>query len=611
MASQQFHSRDILFSPEAFWFGSEQHPLLGWFHPANRREAGGSRRCGVLLCAPFGHEYMVSYLSYKHLAQQLSRAGYDVLFFDYNNSGDSADLDGPQLQIWQQNIRSAARQLQQLSDCQQLVLFGLRLGGLLAGSLADELQAAGLILFAPVISGRAYSRELQVLRQMSGLTQEAGSDLPAHRRISDDELTGYHFSAETKAALSKLDLSKLAAPNAPVLVIARDDVAGQEARLAEAWQSERLSLQQTAGYAAMMTEDAHDSQPPLAVWNAILGWLDQHFSLTEALPASPLNPADQLGRQAAIAVGQQSIVEQAVLFDGLSGILSHPAGGCNNHLPAVVLVNIGANHRVGNHRLYVNLARQLGLAGFTVLRFDKSGIGHSKATPEGRENDVYAEAGLQDLNSATEFLRSAFRFEQFILGGLCSGAYFAYLAALQNPHIKGVILMNQLVYHWRAGDTLEKRKQESIKSSHFYARAIRDPETWKRLLRGQIQFRQISMKLSQRIGKRLHLLSQAYLNRFAKNPVFLGKVARHFHHLEKRGTEILMIMDAADSSVDLMTENFGRHGVLLGNSERIRLEIFSGSDHTFTPLWAQQHVIQTISRHLQQRFAPDRADSEK
>ena len=131
------------------------------------------------------------------------------------------------------------------------------------------------------------------------------------------------------------------------------------------------------------------------------------------------------------------------------------------------------------------------------------------------------------------------------------------------------------------------------------------------MLRGQIQFRQIFIKMSQRITKRLHILSQAFITKFVESHHFLGKVARQFRQMEARGTEILMIMDAGDSSVDLMTENFGRHGMLLGKSPRIRLEIFKGSDHTFTPQWAQQHVIGLITTHLIKRFQVDSVNAEK
>ena len=608
MASQLYPSKDILFTPQALWFGDTHAPLLGWYHPARKRDIGGSRQCGVVLCPPFGHEYMVSYLSYKHLANTLAKAGFDVLFFDYNNSGDSANAEGDRVAVWQANIRAAASQLRQLAGIDQICLFGLRLGALLAASVASDVQASALILFAPAVSGRAYCRELQVLRSMSALpstpqTPQATSSTTTSasgQQVSDDELTGYEFSAATRSSISKLDMLKMPAPDSAVLVIARDDVQGQEEKLTTSWSqtNRRVHLSSSGGYAAMMQADAHETCVPDDLWSEVAAWLTPLFDIETQPQSNEL----QLETTASFEINQQMIVEKLVSFDELVGIVSLPDGGHSRSLPAILLTNIGANHRVGNHQLYVNLARSLAAVGFTVLRFDKSGIGYSKASPQGKENDVYADSGVADMQSAMAFMCNTYGIENFVAGGLCSGAYFCYLSALTESKIKGLILMNQLVYHWNEGDSLDTRKKESIKSTHFYVKAIRDLHTWKRVLRGQVKFRQIFIKLSQRISKRLHILSQAFITKFIESHHFLGKVARQFRQMEARGTEILMIMDAGDSSVDLMTENFGRHGVLLGKSPRVRLEILRGTDHTFTPQWAQHHVIKLITTHLQMRF---------
>nr|WP_246447322.1 alpha/beta fold hydrolase [Undibacterium jejuense] len=562
---------------------------------------------------------MVSYLSYKHLANTLAKAGFDVLFFDYNNSGDSANLDGDRVAIWQSNISAAATQLRQIAGIEHIALFGLRLGALLAASVATDIQASALVMLAPAVSGRAYCRELQVLRNMSSLhstsaAAPAEQSTPAEKtepeqQISDDEITGYEFSAEMRSSIGKLDMLKMPAPDMPVLIMSRDDVAGQEEKLANSWNQSNphLHLSSSPGYADMMKPDAHDTKVPEEIWLEVAAWLAPLFDIQPV----PINEKINLETAITLQIDAQVITENLVSFEEMVGVVSRPVNSVSLTLPTVLLTNIGANHRVGNHQLYVKLARELAANGFTVLRFDKAGIGYSKATPEGKENDVYANGGVNDMRSAMQFMRIAFGSELFVIGGLCSGAYFCYLTAMEEASVKGIILMNQLVYHWNEGDSLEARRKESIKSTHFYVKAIRNLHTWKRVLRGEIQFRQIFVRLSQRVTKRLHILSQAFITKFIESHHFLGKVARQFRQMEARGTEILMIMDAGDSSVDLMTENFGRHGVLLGKSPRVRLEILKGADHTFTPRWAQKRVISVITTHLQKRFQAASANVEK
>ncbi|MEB0138979.1 MULTISPECIES: serine aminopeptidase domain-containing protein [unclassified Undibacterium] len=591
--SQLYPSQDLLSRAQACWFGDPAAALLAWFHPAQRRSAGGTRACGVVLCPPFGHEYLVAYRAYKHLTEQLAQAGFDVLFFDYHNSGDSADLSGERSAQWQADISSAAQHLRTLAGVEQIALFGLRLGALLAASVASEIGAAALLLQAPVVSGRAYCRELQILKSTSSAQHDR-----EHEAESTDEFGGYLLCAASRQRLSTYSLLTMDAPSMPTLILGRDDLAGSEQKLARHWQEQGvdLTLEQSPGYAAMMPADAHESAVPVQLWQNLRDWLSARFTLQHTAATLP----HALRRSAVIDASGAAVGEDLVEFAGLVGVVSRAAGHASTALPgtlpAIILTNIGANHRVGNHRLYVQLARQLAVRGFIVLRFDKAGIGYSRATPEGLENQVYADSGDEDMRHAMEFMRSAFRSNSFVLGGLCSGAYFACRAGLSDERVRGLILMNQLVYQRTVG------RSERIKSTHFYAAALRDPQTWKRLLCGQVQWRQIVVKLSLRVVRRLHTKAQLLLTKFLHNPRFLGRTAHQLRALEARGSMILMIMDAGDSSVDLMTENFGRHGSLLGDGDGIHIEILKGADHTFTPLWAQRQVLHLICDQLSQRF---------
>ncbi|PXX41947.1 alpha/beta superfamily hydrolase [Undibacterium pigrum] len=580
--------------------------MLGWYHPARVRDAGGSRQCGVVLCPPFGHEYMVSYLSYKHLANHLAKAGFDVCFFDYNNSGDAVDVDidgGDRVALWQENIRQAARQLRQMAGVEHITLFGLRLGALLAGTVAADIDARALMLMAPVISGRAYAREMLVLRNMSSLQPEVYPEqtIDPNQVATDDELTGYEFTAATRSSLGKLDLSKLPAPAMPVFLQQRDDIIGQDNKLVQAWHhhDHALHLSDLPGYAAMMREDAHDTVVPVAIWQAMQTWLERYFPLREA--AGRELPAYR--HTASIRLGNSVVMEELVDFEGMSGIVSRQASIDARALPCVILCNIGANHRVGNHRLYVTLARSLASQGFCVLRFDKSGIGYSRMTPDDKENDVHSVSGVDDLSSAMYFMQGKYHSPSFVLTGLCSGAYLAYLSALRDERVSGLVLINQLTYRWREGDTIEGRKKATIKSTHFYVQALAKGGTWKRVIKGQVDFRQIGSNLLRRIGKRLRTQWQLLSTTLMHNNLFIGQVARNLRNLEARGTELVLIYEASDTAVDIMTEQFGRHAKLLGSSERICLKFFNGADHTFTPRWSQLAVVDFIGKQLLHRFS--------
>ena len=74
-----------------------------------------------------------------------------------------------------------------------------------------------------------------------------------------------------------------------------------------------------------------------------------------------------------------AFTEHVVAFgkrQSLVGVLSRPTRPVPD-APAIVILNTGIVHRVGHHRMYVLIARQLAAAGHPVLRFDFSGIGDS------------------------------------------------------------------------------------------------------------------------------------------------------------------------------------------------------------------------------------------
>lgn len=590
--------------PQAFWFGDEP-PLLGWYHPA---AAAHARDCGVVLCPPFGHEYMVSYLSYKHLATRLAEHGLAVCFFDYDGSGDSGDSDAARVATWQANIRAAADQLRQLSGCTHIALFGMRLGALLAASVAAELNAAALMLLAPVTSGRAYVRELQVLRSMSPIQANPADPANPTHCPGDDELTGYDWQEQTRTDLARLDLLKIARPHIPVLLQARDDISGSEARLAHAWHSDdhSLLLSTRPGYAAMMTEDAHLTTVPHALIAEAQEWLCSHFPVKKN--SGGVMPVPLLPSSARIVYGAHSLREDLVYFAGMAGVLCRPAGVLSGHPACVILTNIGANHRVGNHRIYVTLARTLAAHGFAVLRFDKTGIGYSQKTPQGHENEVHDLCGVDDLAHAMSFLQQYCDARRFVLGGVCSGAYLSYRTAIADPRVAGLILINQLTYNWHVGDNVEVRRRNTIKSTDFYLRAAIERDTWKRVLTGKVAARQIAAKLLQRFAKRLGAQSKAALGKFLRNHRLLGPVARQFRALEKRGTELLFIFDADDSAIDLMNLTLGEGASLLGKSARVRVEIVAGIDHTFTPKWSQRYLADLVTQHLLRRFPASAAE---
>jgi len=605
-------------APQACWFGDDEqerrhtsnsvvkNALMGWYHAPH----GRMRQSGVVLCAPFGHEYMVSYRAYKHLAMQLALAGFPVIHFDYAGTGDSSDiLEGNSLQIWQENIRLAITKCKQLSGVNQFSLFGVRLGGLLAASVAAEMDASALVMLAPVISGRAYVRELLAFARMKQIASVAADP---------DEVVGYPLTAEMQATLSAMDLLALLEKTVlPTLLVARDDIARQEQRMMDKLSADHageIALLTRPGYAALMTDDAHSAQVPTLIWCDVVDWLSQRFKRVQTPQQAQAQWTRPQVQQMLCKVSDQMIQEYLVEFSGLVGVISAPLAPnptLDSEAPIVILSNVGANHRVATHRLYVTMARMLAVQGFMVLRFDRSGFGYSKQNHCAIDNDVYADGGIDDIENAIDFC-SAFSMSltnagipeherRFALAGLCSGAYFAYKTALRDPRVTGLVLLNPLTFDWHTGDSLEIKKRNTYKSSSFYKKALFDLTTWKRLLSNQINIFGIVKTLAVRLIKQFSVVVVRVILHSFYIPALVDQVARNFHEMEQRGVACLMVFDADDGGIDLVNAHLGPNACLLGKSSQLCIEIVDGVDHTFTPIWSHRRISQLVGDFLHKR----------
>ncbi len=185
---------------EAFYFGPSDTYLFGIFHPPQN----GNRREGIVLCNPFGQEYMRAHRSLRRLAIELAKLGYSVLRFDYRGTGDSAaSLDSVTAADWLEDIGHAVQELIDIAAVPKVTLLGLRMGGLLAAHVAaHHPSVTRLLLWDPAMSGHEYIEELR-----QNIT--ARSDKPSRTKFvaADGALhfNGFCLSKEFQRSLLTLD----------------------------------------------------------------------------------------------------------------------------------------------------------------------------------------------------------------------------------------------------------------------------------------------------------------------------------------------------------------------------------------------------------------------
>jgi len=168
-----------------FFFGSSRKQLFGVHHPP---KSDSVRDTAILLCYPFGDEYMRTHKAVRQLTLHLAKVGFHLLRFDYFGTGDSAgEGEEGTIEQWIEDIAVAADELKETSGLQSISVVGLRLGATLATeAVATRTDVADLLLWDPVVRG--------------------APPLPRPTRDETAGALGYPVTPALRAGLERLDL---------------------------------------------------------------------------------------------------------------------------------------------------------------------------------------------------------------------------------------------------------------------------------------------------------------------------------------------------------------------------------------------------------------------
>lgn len=582
---------------EPFYFGDETLPAFGWWHAAGG-EISGPARLPVLLCPPFGRDDECAHGTLRLLAERLAAAGHPVLRFDYPGTGDAAgDAHTPDLvPAWTRSIASALDALAARAGSTTVAIVGLRLGALLAAVVAaarDDVVA--FVAIAPPASGRAFVRELKAFQAASPPVgrAEASGDLL--------EAGGHALAAATRDALSWLDPSTLERPPAArMLVVDRNETAS-----AAAWTSGFRTLGAAvdqechAGFADMML-DPHLGKVPQSMLAATLAWLDRQP------PGLPAARSPGVGRtMAAVAAG---VVEEPVwIAHAQARMFAILAQGSPSARPSrvVLIMNSGAQRRVGPGRLHVMLARRWAARGMAVLRLDLPGLGDAAARAGEPDNVVYPSSALSDLQALVRHVGDRWPGVSCHVMGICSGGYHALQLAREGAAVDGVIVLNPLTFDWPGERPLleplpaHKVAQETAR----YGRSLSSLASWRKLLRGEVPLLTIANLLLRRARQRLASAGRE-LARTLHLPL-RDDLAVELARATSGGTALHFVFSENEPGEDVLRGLAGRAVGRLERSGRLGLHHLADADHTFTGEAARERVAALLDTLLEQQAGYD------
>ena len=246
-------------------------------------------------------------------------------------------------------------------------------------------------------------------------------------------------------------------------------------------------------------------------------------------------------------------------------------GGCSDM--AAICITAGLLHHVGPHRLHVLLARALAKQGISTLRFDLSGIGDSAI----RTDDLIAnEVPVQEINDAIEMLETR-GFTRFILFGICSGAMRAAKAALGNPKITGIILVNT------GGDDGSAEIDPGPAAQFYLRKSLWNLSAWKNLFTGKVKYRALFYILWSAVIKKFKVDNKPSTS---VEEVLSSRIQPYI----QQGTSLLLVLSDRHAQIyELYKQAYDNL-----QSAQFKILVYPNTDHLFTSLSEQQNLIDRI-----------------
>jgi len=292
-------------------------------------------------------------------------------------------------------------------------------------------------------------------------------------------------------------------------------------------------------------------------------------------------------------------MKEEVLLVGKShalvGIITNASNERKNYnLPAILLLNAGLLHRVGPNRMSVKIARDLAALGFTVLRFDFSGIGDSLVSSS---NLSFKKRWMNEAQEAIDHLHATRGVERFVLIGLCAGALASFKSACFDSRVVGAVLINgQGHLHDDDNDELNtlivRRTQARYKLRIGLSGSLKK-KIWLKVLTGKVNYWAIAKNQF-----------KSLLVRKEDIRVELDGIQQELDRLNERGVQLLHICSEGDSGLDYLHLVLGDSMEKWIKCGRLNVQIIPGANHTLTLLENQQHLLNILHQWAENSLMP-------
>ncbi len=264
---------------------------------------------------------------------------------------------------------------------------------------------------------------------------------------------------------------------------------------------------------------------------------------------------------------------------GLLGILTTPDDDIKKaDAPIALILNAGIVHRVGPFRMNVDLARGLAAQGFSAMRIDLSGLGDSAPRTGKLDNEDRAEL---DVSDAMDYLTEKTGVKEFVLLGLCSGAYNAHKVSVKNERIVGGVFIDGIVFR-----TIGYYLRQHV------VRYMR-PRFWRNAIKRRfVQADSSNESSGQSLGESEF---------FNADALTIDGVVKDLNKLLGRGVQMLFLY--TDGYDDICGRSQFKEMYGFGpDDEQLQVEYYPKAEHTFRLIENRKAVCERVSDWFASRF---------
>ena len=253
--------------------------------------------------------------------------------------------------------------------------------------------------------------------------------------------------------------------------------------------------------------------------------------------------------------------------------------GQDNAATGVLIVVGGRQYRVGAHRQFVLLARELAKAGIPVFRFDMRGMGDSDGSPQ------HFLTNSEDIKAAmNEFKRHSPNIRNVVVWGLCDGATASIMSLDALEHVSGVMMVNPWV--------TTRLGAAKVQIKHYYYRRVFNTAFWKKLFGGKLDFASSLNSLSE-------TTSLVFWSMLGRNEQSAELPALVLDAIEQFEGPVRIVISNSDLTAAEFYEYFNqRYSKSTSLSDSVEI-IHTDSDHTFSGIGQHDHLVNITLQFVQ------------